>query len=139
MGYRWYDAMSQSPAFAFGHGLSYSTFEFSDLRVIWDSRHANYLVDFTVANTGTVGGRETPQLYLGFPSHTGEPPWQLKGFTKVRLAAGTKTSVSFHISTRDRSTWDVGSTAWVEAKGLFKVIVGSSSRDPKALHGQFSI
>ena len=57
----------------------------------------------------------------------------------MRLNPGEKATVTFPLSARDRSTWDVASTAWVEAKGTFTVTVGASSRDPKALQGSFTV
>jgi len=133
IGYRYYDAAGIKPAFAFGHGLSYTTFALANLSVATDQ------VSFSLANTGRVKGAETPQLYLGFPPAAGEPPQQLKGFTKVELAAGAARRLTFPITPRDRSIWDVGSTTWVEVKGRFTVTVGTSSRDPKALTGSFII
>ncbi|KAL1515000.1 hypothetical protein AB1Y20_004071 [Prymnesium parvum] len=133
IGYRYYDAAGIAPAFAFGHGLSYTTFALTDLSVTAEQ------VSFSLANTGRVKGAETPQLYLGFPPAAGEPPQQLKGFKKVELAAGEARRLTFPITPRDRSIWDVGRTAWVEVKGRFIVTVGTSSRDPKALTGSFTI
>ena len=83
VGYRWYDQAAVTPAFPFGHGLSYTTFNLSELSA------ASGAVSFTVANTGSVSGAETPQVYLGFPTAAGEPPRQLKGFTKVPACCPT--------------------------------------------------
>ena len=68
VGYRWYDAHGVTPKFAFGHGLSYSSFEYSDLQV------SGLTVSFSVKNTGTRAGNEIPQMYVGFPESAGEPP-----------------------------------------------------------------
>jgi hypothetical protein len=74
-----YDANKVKPAFAFGHGLSYTTFEYSDLAFDAPSLTAT----FAIKNTGGVYGAEIAQLYLGFPADAGEPPKVLRGFRKV--------------------------------------------------------
>ena len=78
-----------------------------------------------------------PQLYLGFPLSAGEPPKQLKGFKQVLLAPGASTEVTFPLSDRDISIWDVSSHGWSPQKGVFKVMVGASSRDIR-LNGDFT-
>ena len=78
------------------------------------------------------------QLYLGFPASAGEPPKQLKGFEKVQLAPGAKTTVQFKLEPRDLSIWDVASHDWSVVKGKFGVFVGASSRDPGMLSGSLS-
>ena len=124
IGYRWYDAHSSAPAFPFGPGLpGYSTFSYTDLVATAAS------VSFTLENTGAVAATETPQLYLSFPSSAGEPPWQLKGFQKTALAAGTKATVVFPLTARDFSVWSVDNHAWKAVRGAFGVAVGGSSRD----------
>merc|ERR1712146_63395 len=86
-------------------------------------------VSVTVTNTGSKAGAEVAQLYLGFPSSAGEPPRQLKGFEKVILAPGAKTTVTFDLRPRDLSIWDVKQHAWSPVSGTFEVAVGASSRD----------
>merc|ERR1712241_920270 len=79
IGYRWYDTHGVQPAFPFGHGLSYTSFSLSNLRVSYDS------VSVTVTNTGKLAGVAVPQPYLKFPEAAGEPPMQLKGFSSVMI------------------------------------------------------
>jgi beta-glucosidase len=74
-----YDANNVKPAFAFGHGLSYTTFEYSGLSFDAPTLTAT----FQIKNSGSVYGAEVPQLYLGFPADAGEPPKVLRGFRKV--------------------------------------------------------
>jgi hypothetical protein len=100
VGYRWYNAHNVKPAFAFGHGLSYTQFEYSDLKVSQRS------VSCSVKNVGDVDGAEVPQLYLGFPASAQEPPKQLKGFKKIQLKAGASATVTFPLTDRDFSIWD---------------------------------
>eukprot|EP00937_MAST-01D_sp_MAST-1D-sp2_P000193 g193.t1 len=120
VGYRWYDAHGVAPAYAFGHGLSYTTFSYSNLTVSASA------VSVDVANTGKVGGQEVAQLYLAFPASRFK---QLKGFEKVQLGAGETQTVTFALNDRSVSEWDVGTHAWLKTKGEFSVMVGSSSRD----------
>ena len=119
------------PAYPFGHGLSYSQFTYSNLQASKRS------VSFTLRNTGKVKASEVPQLYLGFPPSAGEPPKQLKAFDQVPLEPGAHTLVNFELGDRDISIWDVKSHGWAPQKGVFKVMVGASSRDIR-LNGEFT-
>jgi len=132
VGYRWYTAHGVKAAFPFGHGLSYTTFAYSGLTASATS------VSVTVANTGKVAGAEVAQLYLGFPSSAGEPPKQLKGFAKVKLAPGAKQTVTFALDSRSVSIWDVSKHAWGKVPGDFNVFVGTSSEDIQA-SGKFTV
>ena len=123
IGYRWFDSQNQSPLFEFGFGLSYSTFHYSDISANRST------VTFSVRNNGTRFGMETAQLYLGFPTSTGEPPKQLRGVAKIKLAAGETKLVSLPLSQRDFSIWSEQMNDWVVVAGEFEVLVGSSSRD----------
>lgn len=129
---RWFDADTHpAPLFEFGAGSSYTSFGLSALNV---TRH---LVTATLTNTGKRAGATVAQLYLAFPAAAREPPQQLKGFSKHMLQPAEGVTVEFALSSRDLSIWDVDHRAWVEAKGVFGVHVGLSSRDPYALIGAF--
>jgi beta-glucosidase len=132
VGYRGFDSRGVTPLYPFGHGLSYTTFSYTNLNATSSS------VSLTLTNTGSRAGAEVAQLYLGFPSSAGEPPKQLKGFKKVMLGAGTNQPVTFALSTDDLSTWDAINKKWVVANGTFNVYVGSSSRDIR-LTGSFVV
>jgi beta-glucosidase len=122
VGYRWYDAHGVKPAFPFGRSLSYSSFEYDNLKANAKS------VSVTVTNSGAVSGAEVAQLYLGFPSDAGEPPQLLKGFVKTHvLTPGAAVVVTFELRGRDLSIWDVNRHRWQEQKGTFKVGVSASS------------
>lgn len=126
VGYRYYDAMGIqfTTGYPFGHGLSYTTFEYGDLSIALMS------VTFTVKNTGTAAGAEVAQVYLGFPSAAGEPLWQLKGFEKTSLLqVGDVQKITIQLKPRDVSIWDSKKHAFEPLSGLFHVRVGSSSRD----------
>ncbi len=125
VGYRWYFAKGVTPAFPFGHGLSYTTFKYSGLAVDAGARR----VSLQVANTGAVAGAEVVQLYVRYPDAAGEPFRQLRGFEKVHLAPGEARDVSFTLSTRWLSIWVPGGGGWQLVTGSHSVMVGSSSTD----------
>jgi beta-glucosidase len=128
VGYRWYDSQGIEPLFPFGFGLSYTTFSLSSLQVKAASGGATgATVSLAVKNTGSRAGAEVPQLYVGMPAQTGEPPKQLKGYRKVALQAGESKTVTMSLGQRALSYWGAG--GWTVAKGCYRIMVGSSSRD----------
>eukprot|EP00730_Choanoeca_flexa_P009428 TRINITY_DN12646_c4_g1_i1.p1 TRINITY_DN12646_c4_g1~~TRINITY_DN12646_c4_g1_i1.p1 ORF type:complete len:687 (+),score=167.95 TRINITY_DN12646_c4_g1_i1:2334-4394(+) len=131
VGYRWYDYHNIEPKFPFGHGLSYTTFNYSSLSI------SGRTLTFNVQNLGRVGGAEVAQLYLGFPLEANEPPRQLKGFQKVYLHPGQTQEITMTLRDRDLSIWDADVHAWKVLTGEFDVYVGSSSNDIR-LTGQLS-
>ena len=128
VGYRWYDARDLDVAYPFGHGLSYTTFAYSDLSV---TAHAGGLtVSLTVANTGPRDGREVVQVYTGpASSQVSRPPRELSSFASVALAAGERRVVELTVRRADLAHWDVRTGAWVVEGGPYAVEVGASSRD----------
>jgi beta-glucosidase len=120
VGYRWYDARGIQPAFPFGFGLSYTRFSYRKLKL------SGRKVSVTVKNTGKRAGTAVPQLYVALGS--GEPAKQLRGMRRVTLAPGKSRRVTFRLTPRDLSYWDVGTNAWKRAPGCIKYMVGSSSR-----------
>ena len=134
VGYRWFQAQGISPLFAFGFGLSYTTFELSDVAVSTTATDGTQPINvsLTVTNTGSVAGAEVPQVYLGVPSQ-GQPPKRLVGFTKVHLAPGEAQRVTITIdpaaTNHPLSVWDPGTNAFVVPQGEFAVHVGTSSDD----------
>lgn len=134
VGYRYYEEheIQFTTGFPFGHGLSYTKFEYSDLKV------NGMVVSFDLENTGGVDGSEVAQLYLGFPAAAGEPPIQLKSFQKVFVKSGAKTNVQMTLTKRDVSIWSAVEHKFIVFKGDFKVNVGASSRDLR-LNAQMTI
>ncbi len=132
VGYRWFDAKDIKPEFPFGFGLSYTTFEYSNLKLVpgQDTNGPVVTAQFDIANTGARAGAEVAELYVhqdqpGLP----RPPKELKGFTKVFLKPGEKKTVSIPLDQRSFAFYDPAKTGWVSEAGDFKILVGSSSQD----------
>jgi beta-glucosidase len=133
IGYRWYESNGVTPAFPFGHGLSYTTFAMSNLSITSKTSDGvqPISIQFTVQNTGSRAGAEVAQLYLGLPTQTGEPPKRLVGFEKVWLNPGESATVRLTIdpaaTNHPLSYWDTGSSNWNVAGGYYPIYVGNSS------------
>lgn len=146
--YRHFDARNITPRYPFGFGLSYTTFNYSNLSIqkasgadfseyptgpvveggqadLWD-----VLVDVSVdvTNTGAVDGAEVAQLYVGIPAE-GAPVRQLRGFEKPFLNVSETATVKFGLTRRDLSVWDVAAQKWQLVRGEYTLEVGGSSRD----------
>ena len=136
IGYRWYDAHELDVAYPFGHGLSYTTFEYSDASVaVQDAGQQTCVeVSLTVTNTGTRAGREIVQVYVTDPECTVfRPEQELKGFATVNLEPGQSEQVSVTLDARAFSYWNVALGAWAIEGGEFGVRIGASSRDIRAV------
>jgi beta-glucosidase len=136
IGYRLYEAHNLTPNFCFGHGLSYSSFAYDQLKVTLASPSAAVTESTVVAtvsveltNTGYLSGSEIPQLYISFPAEAKEPPKVLKGFLKVELGASEAKTVEFQLSQRDLSIWNTDTHSWQMLSGEYTALVGASSCD----------
>jgi beta-glucosidase len=137
VGYRHYDEKGLTPLFPFGHGLSYTSFAYKDLklsshRVSLDSKlPLRVTIEATIVNTGNVRGAEVVQLYARLPStsQVPQPPKQLKSFQKLTLDPGKQARIRLVLDGRSLSYWDVKSHAWAIAPGDYELMVGASSRD----------
>lgn len=132
VGYRWHDTKKIPPLFAFGHGLSYTSFEFGKVKADKEAITGEDKVTFTVpvTNTGKLEGAEVVQLYLSDPKcSVKRPVKELKGFSKVFLQPGETKNVSFEISKDDLSYFDTGNHKWTVEPGEFKVHIGAASDD----------
>lgn len=153
--YKHFDKYDIEPRFEFGYGLSYTSFDYSDLQVstdvasgpatgtrsvggredLWDEVCS---VTVEIKNAGEISGAEVAQLYLTFPDEAEQPASQLRGFERIELAAGASDVVTFTLRRRDLSYWDVVSQEWTIASGSYGVNVGASSRDFRS-QGQFEV
>ncbi|KAL4898937.1 putative beta-glucosidase M [Aspergillus multicolor] len=145
--YRAFDKDGIEPLYPFGYGLSYTTFDYSDLKASKRSNASSaaypasasilpggnprlfdelVTVTATVKNTGDVDGQEVAQLYIGIPNG---PVRQLRGFDKVSIKSGNTATVTFSLNRRDLSTWDVDAQEWLLQRGTYNIYVGRSSRD----------
>ena len=132
VGYRWHDTKKIPPLFAFGHGLSYTTFELGKVKADKEAITGEDKVTFTVpvTNTGKLEGAEVIQLYLSDPKcSVKRPVKELKGFSKVFLQPGETKNVSFEIGKDDLSYFDAGNHKWTVEPGEFKVHIGAASDD----------
>jgi beta-glucosidase len=132
IGYRWYDAHELEVSYPFGHGLSYTTFEYSDLDVsVLDvGADPRVEVSLTVTNSGQRAGAEVVQVYVGDPVATVyRPALELRGFSKVKLDAGASTRVTIELDKRAFAYWHTARGEWVVEGGEFQLKIGSSSRD----------
>ena len=132
VGYRYYDYKNIEPLFSFGHGLSYTTFEYSDLRIlnknITDKDELS--VKLKIKNTGELKGKEVVQLYVkDEQSSLIRPKKELKKFVKVELMPGEEKEITFNLYARDFSYYDSKRNTWIAESGSFVILVGASSRD----------
>jgi beta-glucosidase len=129
-GYRWYEHKNIKPLYAFGYGLSYSTFEYSNLMTNAENYEMGeeVLVKIDITNTSDIDGKEIVQLYVKDLVATVErPPKELKDFQKIYLKAGEKKTVCFTLKQRDFAYWDESSSSWKVEAGKFVLLVGASS------------
>jgi beta-glucosidase len=128
-GYRGFEREGVAPLFPFGHGLSYTTFEYGELSVSPETTgDGNVEVSFDLTNTGDRAGAEVAQVYVADShSQVPRPPKELKGFTKVFLEPGEKQRVTISLDRRSFAYYDVESGDWAVAPGDFEILVGRSS------------
>ncbi len=128
VGYRWYDARDLPVQFPFGHGLSYTTFDYGGLTLV--AEPDGIRVSLTVTNTGDRAGREVVQVYSGrAESSVVRPPRELKAFVSVEIGAGESRVVQVRVRREDLAHWDVRVDRWVLEGGDITLEVGASSRD----------
>ena len=122
VGYKWFDAENKQPLFAFGHGLSYTTFSYSGLKASMDS------VSFTIRNTGRRAGAEIAQVYASLPEAANEPPKRLVAWEKVLLKPGESKFVTLKLEPKLLSVFSEQKDDWELLSGQYKFFVGGSSR-----------
>ncbi len=129
IGYRWFEQQKIKPTFTFGHGLSYTQFDVSDIQLSSESITGNEAITVTaqVRNIGKVAGAEVVQLYLHDKKASVERPIkELKGFDKVFLQPGETQQISIELTKRDLSFWDIKTNNWLAEPGDFEVQLGTS-------------
>ncbi|GAA0272338.1 beta-glucosidase [Alteraurantiacibacter aestuarii] len=125
VGYKWFDREGLEPLFPFGHGLSYTDFEYGNLTV---TRAGEGLVaTFSITNSGDVAGADAAQVYVSGDGW--EAPQRLGGYAKIRLDPGETQLVSVAVDPRLLAMWDNANPGWSRAAGTYRVSVGESSRD----------
>ncbi len=132
VGYRYYDTKEMDVLYPFGHGLSYTTFEYSDLAVSADkiSDNDNLTVSVTVTNTGSCAGKEAVQLYVSDKSgYEKRPLKELKGFDKVELQPGESKEVIFTLNKRSFAYYNESLGDWYAPTGNYEIMIGKSSGD----------
>jgi beta-glucosidase len=130
VGYRSFEKRTITPLFPFGHGLSYTNFKYSDLKLSAVSANGHFNVSVTVQNTGTRDGREVVQIYLSDEkSSLPRPKKELKGFFKVALKAGESKTESIDLDREALGFYDDRRMEWLAEKGTWEVLVASSSAD----------
>lgn len=140
VGYRYYDKKQLAPLFPFGHGLSYTTFEYSNLRLNGDTFGADdqIMVQVDVTNTGQRAGQEVVQVYVrDEEARVARPLQELKAFAKVHLEPGETKTVTLKLDWWSLAFYDTAVHDWVTESGMFEVLVGASSRDIR-LRGRFN-
>lgn len=128
VGYRYYDTRGLPVSYPFGHGLSYTEFEYSELQL--EAAGSGASVTFTVTNAGEVAGAEVAQVYRS-DRHSGidRPAHELVGFRKVFLEPGESETVTIELDSRAFAYWSISRRGWIVDEGVFTLSVGASSRD----------
>lgn len=139
VGYRHYDSIDLPVQFPFGHGLSYTTFIMTELRV--EVEEQELIIQLKLTNAGPVYGSEVVQVYISQRSPSvPRPSKELKAFSKHRLQAGVSTNVRMSTPVKyATSFWDESVNAWTSEAGTYDVFVGNSSQSPKFLHATCDI
>ncbi|GJG88079.1 glycosyl hydrolase [Gemmatimonadetes bacterium T265] len=143
VGYRYYRTFGRAPAYAFGHGLSYTTFRYGGPRLsgVPNGAADSITVTATVTNTGRVAGREVAELYVSAPSTAAlpKPERELRAFAKTGvLPPGRSETVTFRLGAADLASFDPAQSAWVADAGTYTVRVAGSSADD-GVRGTFAL
>jgi beta-glucosidase len=133
VGYRYFNTFNVKPAYEFGYGLSYTKFDYSNLKLSSKNFAGKITASVLITNKGKAAGKEVVELYLSAPSKKlNKPESELKGFVKTRLLKpGESQLVSFVLTGRDLASFDTATETWVAENGDYKVKIGSSSTDIK--------
>lgn len=133
VGYRYYNTFKVQPAYAFGYGMSYTDFSYSNIKLSSTVFNKPVTVSIDITNTGKAAGKEAVQLYISAPAGTlQKPSEELKAFAKTKLLQpGEKQTLSFTINQDALSSFDTGTTSWIADAGKYTIKIGASSLDIK--------
>ena len=132
VGYRWFDTKNIEPLYPFGYGLSYTNFEYSNLKTNKDTYSEDEIIEVTlnIKNTGKVDGKEVAQLYVSNPKSSVEKAAQeLKGFQKTFIKSGDSKNITIRINTKDLAYYNETKKDWIVEKGSYLLKIGKSSRE----------
>jgi len=140
VGYRYYLTFDVPAAYEFGYGLSYTDFEYSNLKLSNTAFSGKMIATVSIKNTGKFSGKEVVQLYLAAPATEIEKPlYELKGYAKTRLLnPGDMETLTFELDGRSLASFYSGISSWVADKGVYEVLIGASSKDVR-LKAQFRL
>lgn len=142
VGYRYYDKNKDKIWFPFGHGLSYTKFEYSDLQLSSkksDGENIGLTVSFKVKNVGDMAGKEAVQLYVSHKNSVVlKPEKELKAFDKIELLPGEEKEVSFELNKKDFEYYNICLREWHAESGKYAILIGASSADIR-LSGEYEI
>lgn len=148
VGYRYYDTKNVDVLFPFGHGLSYTTFKLSNIRIrdgdnsdlVFADNDPNIFVCVDIENAGERAGKAVAQMYVSDQTGKIERPFkELKDFEKIYLEPGEKKSVQFHLNQRSFAWWNVETHNWSVSSGDFNIIIGQSSKDENSVQLKLKI
>ena len=128
IGYRWYEKKGIKTLFPFGHGLSYTNFNFESLKI--EQKDENIYCRFNVSNIGKFDGKEIIQCYVANPNCQNEEPIKtLQNFKKIKIKKGQIKTVKLKLDKRNFSYWDVTSKSWRLKENEYEILIGSSSEN----------
>jgi beta-glucosidase len=129
VGYRYFKTFNVAPSYEFGYGLSYTSFDFSDVKLSSKNFDKKISLSLMVKNTGKMPGKEVVQLYLSAPSQSiDKPSCELKAFAKTKLLApGESQLITLKLNSRDLASFIPSKNAWITESGSYKIAVGNSS------------